>query len=55
MLQLIRFLIFGKQCAHDWQLLESMEPFSNHCLYLYKCSKCGKMKKQRMKIAYYGN
>jgi hypothetical protein len=53
MLWLIKILIFGKMCNHDWILLQKMEPWSNHCLYLYKCSKCGKITKKKLLIRNY--
>lgn len=37
MLQLLRFLIFGKECNHDWKLEQSMEPWSNDQRFLYSC------------------
>ena len=54
MLQLLKFLILGKQCQHDWKLMQSMEPFNNHCQYLYCCTKCGKIIKRELRIKYWG-
>ena len=54
MIQLIKYLIFGKQCAHKWELLQKMEPWNNDCRYLYTCQNCGKMKKVKLKIRNYG-
>lgn len=50
MLQLFRFLIFGKQCFHQWELEVAMEPWNNDKRYLYICKKCGKFKKVRLRI-----
>lgn len=50
MLQLLRFLIFGMPCKHDWELEQSMTPWTNNQKFLYCCKKCGKMKKVKMKI-----
>ena len=50
MLQLLRFLIFGKRCNHEWKLEKSLEPFNNHELHLYICQECGRMKKVRLRI-----
>ena len=54
MLQLLKYLIFGKQCNHDWELKQSMEPFTNKAYYLYVCKKCGKFKKIKLHIISYG-
>ena len=53
MIQLIRFLIFGKQCKHKWELLESMTPYTNDQRFLYACKECGKMKKIKLVITDY--
>lgn len=53
MLQLLRFLIFGKRCNHDWVLDHEMKPFSNAHKYIYICKKCGKIKKVRLNISSY--
>jgi hypothetical protein len=50
MLQLLRFLIFGKPCKHEWKLEQEMKPWNNDQRFLYSCKKCGKMKKVKMKI-----
>lgn len=50
MLQLLRFLIFGKECKHDWKLEQAMKPWSNDQKFLYSCKKCGKMKIVKMHI-----
>lgn len=53
MIQLLKFLIFGRQCKHEWKLEHKMEPWDNNKLFLYSCQKCGKMKKVQMKIPIY--
>jgi hypothetical protein len=53
MLQLLRYLIFGKQCQHQWKLEKEMKPFTNVGMYLYSCQKCGKMKKVKFDLARY--
>lgn len=50
MLELLRFLIFGKRCLHEWKLEQSMEAYTNCYKYLYICQKCGKMKKTTLYI-----
>jgi len=54
MLQLLRFLLFGKRCDHEWKCDKSMQPFRNVERHLYICKKCGKMKNVKLKIPYYG-
>jgi len=44
MLQLIKFLIFGKQCQHDWYCDKSMIPYKYAEKHIYICKKCGKIK-----------
>ena len=53
MLQLIRFLIFGKKCKHEWKIEQDMKPFRNIQIVLYSCKKCGKMKKVKMDLTDY--
>jgi len=53
MLQILRYLIFGKQCQHKWKLEKEMKPFDNVGMYLYSCQKCGKMKKVKFDLAGY--
>lgn len=53
MLQLLRWLIFGKQCKHKWEHESSITPYVNDKKYLYICKECGKMKKVRLKINVY--
>lgn len=53
MLQLLRLLIFGKRCNHEWKCDKTMKAFSNAEKHLYICQKCGRMKKVTMEIATY--
>lgn len=50
MLQLLRFLIFGTRCKHQWELAEKLTPFDNDHQSLYICKECGKMKKVNLKV-----
>lgn len=54
MLQLLRYLIFGKQCQHQWKHDREMKPFSNKEKHIYICQKCGKIKTVKMYVTYYG-
>lgn len=51
MIQLIKWLIFGNQCKHDWKLDQEMKPYSNAHRYLYICRKCGKIKVVKVQIS----
>ena len=43
MLKLIKWLIFGKQCLHDYRI-EYHYDCGYYCKRTYVCNKCGKFK-----------
>lgn len=43
MLKLIKWLIFGKQCLHDYRIDYRFKPFNNYEKHIYICNKCGKI------------
>lgn len=55
MIQLLKYLFFGKQCKHEWKLDQSMKPYSNSHRYIYICQKCGKIKVVKMEIKVWGD
>lgn len=53
MLKLLKWLIFGKPCPHQWKLDQSMTPYRNSHKYVYICQKCGKIKVVKCEIKVY--
>ena len=53
MIQLLKWLIFGKQCQHGWKLDKAMTPYLNAHRYIYICQKCGKIKVVKCEIKEY--
>lgn len=35
-------------CLHDWEIIESISPFSNVKIILLSCKKCGKLTKKEL-------
>jgi hypothetical protein len=50
MLQLLRYLIFGKECKHEWKCDKSLTPYINSEKHIYICQKCGKIKVVSLRI-----
>ena len=50
MIQLIKYLLFGKQCNHQWKCDKSIVPYRNKEKHIYICQKCGKIKVVKLEI-----
>jgi len=55
MIQLFKYLIFGKQCQHKWKCDKSMTPYRNAERHIYICEKCGKIKTVKLHISVYSD
>lgn len=49
MIWLLKLLILGKVCAHEWREMYRFQPYSNWHKYVLRCTKCGKIKKITLK------
>jgi len=50
MIQLFKFLLFGKICSHKWKHDQAIRPFNNSEKHIYICEKCGEIKVVKLEI-----